>query len=269
MNRKTFLACLSIGVIGSAFSCKYVMPERYVDYNKGRVPVNLPRDLKASDKDSNIEKPSAVIITVTADGRMYLGTDHSSIEARDLSAKTRPLLESQPEEERIAYLAVDTAADYHHVVAVCDEIRKLDSVRVGLLGTRVNDDWPSRLIVELPPLPDPNEDISKLRPNPLTLIVSIAPDLNLKLNQDAMGSTNDLSVVSEKLQQIFRMRLEQHAYRPGYETLVDVPESERIEKTLTIKAPKRVKYGDVVKIIDAVKGAGASPIVLQLDDLPN
>ena len=63
--------------------------------------------------------------------------------------------------------------------------------------------------------------------------------------------------------------LEQHAYREGYETRVDVPEAERIEKAVTIKAPKRVKYGDVVKVIDVIKGAGSSPIVLQLDDLPN
>lgn len=49
------------------------MPEPYVDYHKGRVPVNLPRDLKVSDVDRGIESSTAVIITVTADGRMYLG----------------------------------------------------------------------------------------------------------------------------------------------------------------------------------------------------
>ena len=256
-------------LICSALSCKYVMPERYVDYNKGRVPVNLPRELKASDRDSNIEKQSAVIITLTADGRMYLGTDHSPIEGRDLGAKLRPLLESQAEEDRIAYLAVDLAADYGQVVAACDEVRKIESARAGLLVNRVNDDWPSRLLVDLPPLPDPNEDLSMLKPNPLTLVVTINPDLIVKLNQDPMGSIDDLSVLSDKLQQIFSLRLEQHAYRPGFETVTSVPESERIEKTLTIKAPKHLKYGDVVKVIDAAKRAGAHPIVLQLDDLPN
>jgi hypothetical protein len=30
-----------------------------------------------------------------------------------------------------------------------------------------------------------------------------------------------------------------------------------------------VKYGDVVKVIDAVKGAGARPVILQLDELPS
>src|ERR1041385_3900190 len=111
MKKIIALVSLTLVLICSA-SCRYVMPERYVDYNKGRVPVNLPRDLKASDRDSNVEKQSAVIITVAADGRMYLGTDHSPFEGRELAAKIRPSLQSQPEEDRIAYLAVDSAADY-------------------------------------------------------------------------------------------------------------------------------------------------------------
>jgi biopolymer transport protein ExbD len=53
------------------------------------------------------------------------------------------------------------------------------------------------------------------------------------------------------------------------ELRTDLPESQRIEKTVFIKAPRSVKYGDVVKVIDAIKGAGASPVGLQVDDLPN
>jgi biopolymer transport protein ExbD len=29
-----------------------------------------------------------------------------------------------------------------------------------------------------------------------------------------------------------------------------------------------LRYGDVVKVIDAIKGAGANPVGLQVDDLP-
>ena len=79
-----------------------------------------------------------------------------------------------------------------------------------------------------------------------------------------MGSVNDPDPLAQKLQQIFRLREAQYTVRPGYETRTDLPLSERIERTLTIKAPKHVKYGDVVKVIDAAKGAGANPIVLQM-----
>src|ERR687896_44215 len=40
-----------------------------------------------------------------------------------------------------------------------------------------------------------------------------------------------------------------------------------IEKTVFIKAPESFKYGEVVKVIDAVKGAGATPVGLQVDAL--
>jgi biopolymer transport protein ExbD len=50
-------------------------------------------------------------------------------------------------------------------------------------------------------------------------------------------------------------------------TSVDVPEERRIEKTVFIKAPRSISYGEVAKVIDGVKGAGADPVGLQLDGL--
>ena len=127
---------------------------------------------------------------------------------------------------------------------------------------------PSRFQADIPTQRDPNEDLSQLKPNPLTLVVSISGDLQLKLNQDNMGSVNDTAPLSSKLRQVFQQRKEQRAYKPGMETRVDVPEEERIEKTVFIKAPRGMRYEDVVKVIDAIKGAGANPVGLQVDDLP-
>jgi biopolymer transport protein ExbD len=127
---------------------------------------------------------------------------------------------------------------------------------------------PSRFQADIPSQRDPNEDLSQLKPNPLTLVVSISNDLQLKLNQDNIGSVNDTAPLSQKLVQLFQQRKEARAYKPGMETRTDVPESERIEKTVFVKAPRSIKYGDVVKVIDAIKGAGANPVGLQVDDLP-
>ena len=41
----------------------------------------------------------------------------------------------------------------------------------------------------------------------------------------------------------------------------------RIEKTVFIKAPRSIAYGQVTRVLDALKGAGAEPVGLQLDDL--
>ncbi|HKR58807.1 MAG TPA: biopolymer transporter ExbD [Pyrinomonadaceae bacterium] len=127
---------------------------------------------------------------------------------------------------------------------------------------------PSRFQADIPTQRDPNEDLSQLKPNPLTLVVSISSDLQLRLNQDNMGSVNDTAPLSSKLRQVFQQRKEQRAYKPGMETRVDVPEEDRIEKTVFIKAPRGMRYEDVVKVIDAIKGAGANPVGLQVDDLP-
>jgi len=127
---------------------------------------------------------------------------------------------------------------------------------------------PSRFKADIPTQRDPNEDLTKLKPNPLTLVVTIGQDLQLKLNQDSMGSVNDPSTLAQKLQTTFQLRKDQHAYKVGMETATNIPEDQRIEKTVFVKAPRALKYGDVVKVIDAIKGAGASPVGLQVDDLP-
>lgn len=127
---------------------------------------------------------------------------------------------------------------------------------------------PTRFKADIPTQRDPNEDLSQLKPNPLTLVVSIGNDLQLRLNQDAVGSVNDTAVLSQRLRQVFQQRKEQRAYKVGMETRTDVPEEERIEKTVFIKAPRTLRYEEVVKVIDAIKGAGANPVGLQVDDLP-
>jgi biopolymer transport protein ExbD len=127
---------------------------------------------------------------------------------------------------------------------------------------------PSRFQADIPTQRDPNEDLSKLKPNPLTLVVSISPDLSIRLNQDSLGSVNDPTPLAQKLALTFAQRKEQRAYKIGMENRTDLKEDERIEKTVFVKAPRALRYGDVVKVIDAIKGAGANPVGLQVDDLP-
>jgi biopolymer transport protein ExbD len=127
---------------------------------------------------------------------------------------------------------------------------------------------PSRFKADIPTQRDPNEDLSQLKPNPLTLVVSIAPDLSIKLNADSLGSVNDTVPLATRLRQVFDLRIQQRAYKIGVEAAPNLKEEDKIEKTVFVKAPRAAKYGDVVKVIDAIKGAGASPVGLQVDDLP-
>ena len=124
---------------------------------------------------------------------------------------------------------------------------------------------PQRFLAKVPSKPEPD---AKIDPNPKTLVVTINPDLSLKLNSlTDMGSVNDTSKISATLSDLFQERLQNHVYRDELRDRADLPDSVRIERTVFIKAPRALPYADVVRVLDGLKGAGASPIGLQIDDL--
>ena len=123
---------------------------------------------------------------------------------------------------------------------------------------------PSRFIANLPAPPEDRP----WPPNPKTLVVTIERDHTLKLNSlGDMGTVDDMGKLGAKLAQVFQERRKNQLYRDAMRDRIDLPEDERIELTVFIKATRSISYGDVAKVIDGVKGAGADPIGLQLDGL--
>ncbi len=118
---------------------------------------------------------------------------------------------------------------------------------------------PSRFEAKVPAEPKDEDKNVILKPNPNTLIVFINREGGkLRLNTDDIGDVSDTAPLTAKLEEVFKDREARGVLREG---------TNEVEKTIFIKAPKSVKYGDVVKVIDAVKLAGAQPIGLQIDDL--
>src|SRR5678816_1594886 len=151
-------------------------------------------------------------------------------------------------DKEIEHRSTTTAQPYINVTPLIDVLLVL--LIIFMVVTPLK---PSRFKADIPTQRDPNEDLSKLKPNPLTLVVSISPDLQIKLNQDSLGSVNDTAPLAQKLAQTFRERKDQRAYKIGMENRQDLKEDDRIEKTVFVKAPRAAKYGDVVKVIDAIK----------------
>jgi len=86
--------------------------------------------------------------------------------------------------------------------------------------------------------------------NPLALVVLIEADASgrisgLKLNVEAVTE----ETLGQKLREIVEAR----------------PADQR---SVFLRAPRNTLYGEVVRIIDIVKDTGATPIGLQIDDLP-
>ena len=117
---------------------------------------------------------------------------------------------------------------------------------------------PSRFEAKVPAEPKDQQNLD-VKPNPLTLVVAINRNTRqLTLNNEPVGTVDEPDPLTDRLSAIFKER-------EANDVRSDV--TNQIEKTLFIKSPTSIKYGDVVRVIDAVKVAGAQPIGLQIDDL--
>ncbi len=124
---------------------------------------------------------------------------------------------------------------------------------------------PARFLAKIPSQPDRND---KFQNPPLRLVVTIKYDRTLMLNSTGdVGSVDDTSKLSAMLVDIFQRRLKNHAYSDQFRDRTDLPEEMRIEKTVFIKGPRSLPYADVVRVLDGIKGAGANPVGLQIDNL--
>jgi biopolymer transport protein ExbD len=119
---------------------------------------------------------------------------------------------------------------------------------------------PSKFEAKVPAEPKDQQNV-EVKPNPLTLVVAIdRNNRTLLLNNEPVGNVDEPDALINSLKNIFQQREQNDVRREG---------TNEIEKTLFIKSPTSIKYGDVAKVIDAVKDAGAQPIGLQIDDLTN
>lgn len=118
------------------------------------------------------------------------------------------------------------------------------------------------------PAPPPAKEQPPPEPNQ-TLLVRVGLDHRLQLNalQEDLGTIEDPGKLEAKLSQIFYERERNHAYNYELINRADLADQARIELTVFVMAPQSMSYGDVAKVIDSLKVAGAAPIGLQVDGL--
>jgi len=96
------------------------------------IPVDKPlaqnsRDMQDADKDD------AIVVAVTRDGRIYLGSTQMSKD--DITGQIKDRLSSRL--DKTVYVSSDSRAKYGDVVAVVDEIRSAGVDQLGLLTQRM------------------------------------------------------------------------------------------------------------------------------------
>ena len=89
-------------------------------------------------------------------------------------------------------------------------------------------------------------------PHPQIIVVSIMVDRGIRINNEVpTGTVTEPSAMIQRIRAIFAER-----------------EANSVsERTVFIKAPVKIDYGSVAKVVDAVKTAGARPVSLQIDRL--
>ncbi len=106
-------------------------------------------------------------------------------------------------------------------------------------------------------IPNP---IPKGMPNDDTFfIVSMEKEGEIKINSIKFAEISSTKPLTNKLKEFFEARQNEGVYEP---------DSEKIVRAVAVKVPPSTKYGEFIKIVDAVKESGADPIVLQIDELP-
>jgi len=244
------------------------------------VRVELTRGMTHASPAPTSTSDSAIVVSLSSHGDVYLGGQH--VTKDQLGEKIRELSKQIRKNDKIVYLAAEPGLEYQHVVDVLLIIRAQDIGQIALMVDRAatGETLSGMFVIEVPLFRDADEDVSTLKPNPLTLVVAMSTELELRLNSDDRppsgtpcfnlipnGVGRDPANLQKWLSCLFDRRTKLRAFKAGMETRTDVPLEERIEKIVFVKAPRSVKYGDVLRVIDAVKGAGANPIGLQIDDL--
>lgn len=238
--------------------------------------VNLPTNIKFAESDYNIEKESSTVLTLTADNKLYIRqvsdsadkaeTKENIITKEELPRELKRQMEVKTPDRRIVYFKCDANASVENVLQIFDIIRKADVDKIGLvvIGKKdaIDDPYqtsPLRFEVKLPEPPDKSDALVNVRPNPLTLVVKLESNGKLSLNNEDMGMISDTKNLEDKLVEIFKDRENNGVFREG---------TNEIEKTVFLNADKSSKYGDFIKLVEAVKGGGAEPIEIQMDDKP-
>jgi biopolymer transport protein TolR len=98
------------------------------------VTVTLPKNMLNSEVDQAIIKETSVVVSLSDDGKYYIGKD--VMEKEQLGPKIKRMLENKSDADRIVYLKVGVGASYEKVVELITIIRQQGVDKVGLVADK-------------------------------------------------------------------------------------------------------------------------------------
>ena len=224
---------------------------------------DLPRDIKNAEQDNRIKYEESVVITIKDDsGAHFIGNEQIARErlGEIILEKLKDKTKTKYEDNRIVYIKCAENVQYGTLITLLQLIRKTKVEQVGLVVVKNGDErvdplsYQFRIILQ----PDYNDFTKTRKPNPLLLVAALSKNGKIDLNKEDVGEIGNMEKLTENLVKIFKEREKSGiALREG---------TNEVEKTVWIEPQPTSHYGDVIRIIDEVKGAGAEPIGLIFED---
>ncbi|NJL36774.1 MAG: biopolymer transporter ExbD [Leptolyngbyaceae cyanobacterium RM2_2_4] len=103
----------------------FIMSSLFLSRSEG-LPVNLPQAQTAQ-----LQQQSKITVTVDDQGNVFL--DRQPIEVEDLAERVKPLIGDQ---ERLVVINADEKVEYRQVIAVMDQLRSVEGVKLGMSTRR-------------------------------------------------------------------------------------------------------------------------------------
>src|SRR5258708_17437520 len=105
-------------------------------------------------------------------------------------------------------------------------------------------------------VPSELKKVVPVNPHPDTLVVIVGSDSRMKWNTETdMGTTDDSTKLVARLKDVFAQRVANGDVSESFADDPNRPASDRIERTVFIKALRSHDYGSVARVVDAVKQA--------------
>lgn len=263
-----FLAPFVVLLVG--LSCS-VFESQETAENTEKELVKLPSGVQNAWEFQEYANESAVVLILTKDNELYQEeaqlvedpmfdlkerkSKRISITKEQLLEKLKSVSETKETREKIVYLKVDSGAKFENLVSLLRSIRDAGISSVGLL-TEKKPDWSAGyrglLEVELQTREFPMI-LGRDMANPLTLVATLDESGNLKLNNNSAGDVSNTEDLVRRLSKVFKQRKNNNVFRAG---------TNEVEKTVLLEASGSSSYSDVVKLVDALRGSRAFPIVI-------
>jgi biopolymer transport protein ExbD len=187
--------------------------------------------------------PNSVIISIPSDDEFYFGK--TKVAQADLAEKIKLALKDKPPEEQIVYVKAGVSVKYGTVVSVVNAIRAAGFDQIGLVANKKK-----QLDAKAGREPAPARPVSSSSVSSGATVSAAAPVILIDVRSRTRLRLDSKPVLLSQL----GSRLEKLL-------------APREFKAVFVKAPRTMSYGDVVKVIDIAKSAGAQPIGLQVDEL--